>query len=104
MDLYDVMRTTPAVREFTDDPLPDDVCREIIETYRTALDQVDIICLQDYGKGTLPPAMCKEMIRLAGGRTRVPQIFINGRHIGGSDELQVLETAGRLDELLASAP
>ncbi|MPZ34059.1 MAG: glutaredoxin 3 [Rhodospirillales bacterium] len=34
-------------------------------------------------------------------RSTVPQIFINGRHIGGSDELAALEQAGKLDPLLA---
>ncbi|MSP76151.1 MAG: glutaredoxin 3 [Rhodospirillaceae bacterium] len=34
-------------------------------------------------------------------RTSVPQIFINGEHIGGSDELAALERAGELDALLA---
>ena len=34
-------------------------------------------------------------------RTSVPQIFINGQHIGGSDELAALERAGKLDALLA---
>lgn len=34
-------------------------------------------------------------------RTTVPQIFINGQHIGGSDELAALERAGQLDPLLA---
>jgi glutaredoxin 3 len=34
-------------------------------------------------------------------RTSVPQIFINGEHIGGSDELAALEQAGKLDALLA---
>ena len=33
----------------------------------------------------------------------VPQIFINGQHIGGSDELAALEQAGKLDTLLAQA-
>ena len=36
MDLYDVMRTTSAVREFTDDPLPDDVLRTILDNARFA--------------------------------------------------------------------
>ena len=44
----------------------------------------------------------EEMIRRAGGRTTVPQIFIDGRHIGGCDDLMALERAGRLDELLAA--
>ena len=34
-------------------------------------------------------------------RTSVPQIFINGQHVGGSDELAALEAAGKLDGLLA---
>ena len=34
-------------------------------------------------------------------RATVPQIFINGQHIGGSDELAALEQAGKLDALLA---
>lgn len=36
MELYDVMRTTPAVREFTDDPLPDDVIVRILDNARFA--------------------------------------------------------------------
>lgn len=34
-------------------------------------------------------------------RTTVPQIFINGQHIGGSDDLAALEQAGKLDPLLS---
>jgi nitroreductase len=36
MDLYDVMRTTGAVREFTDDPLPDEVLHTILDNARFA--------------------------------------------------------------------
>jgi glutaredoxin 3 len=43
-----------------------------------------------------------EMIQRAGGRMTVPQIFINGRHVGGCDELMTLEYQGKLDELLAA--
>jgi glutaredoxin 3 len=42
----------------------------------------------------------RESIRRSGGRTTVPQIFIDGRHIGGCDELVALDRAGRLDALL----
>ena len=45
-----------------------------------------------------------EMIERAGGRTTVPQIFIDDRHIGGSDELAALDRAGKLDALLGIAP
>ena len=48
------------------------------------------------------PARRGEMIRRAGGRTSVPQIFINGEHIGGSDELVALDRAGELDGKLGS--
>ena len=44
-----------------------------------------------------------EMIQRAGGRTTVPQIFIDGRHIGGSDDLYALEVEGQLDPMLAAA-
>jgi len=37
----------------------------------------------------------------SGGRSSVPQIFIDGKHIGGSDDLAALERAGKLDALLA---
>ena len=43
-----------------------------------------------------------EMIRRARGRTTVPQIFIDDRHIGGCDDLLALERAGELDALLAA--
>ena len=36
MDLYDVMRTTPAVREFTEDPLSDATLHRILENARFA--------------------------------------------------------------------
>ena len=41
------------------------------------------------------------MIERSGGRTTVPQIFIDGRHVGGSDDLAALDREGRLDPLLA---
>ncbi|WP_036291069.1 glutaredoxin 3 [Methylosinus sp. PW1] len=43
-----------------------------------------------------------EMSRLAEGRTTVPQIFIDGRPIGGCDDLYALDGAGELDPLLAA--
>jgi glutaredoxin 3 len=49
------------------------------------------------------PGRRTEMIRRAGGRSSVPQIFIDGEHIGGSDELAALDRAGRLDAKLGVA-
>ena len=43
-----------------------------------------------------------EMLERSGGRSTVPQIFIDGRHIGGSDDLASLEREGKLDALLAA--
>ena len=43
----------------------------------------------------------QEMMQRAGGRMTVPQIFIDGQHIGGCDDLFELERAGKLDKLLA---
>jgi glutaredoxin 3 len=47
------------------------------------------------------PAQRAEMVRRAGGRRTVPQIFIGARHIGGSDDLYGLDAKGELDALLA---
>lgn len=43
-----------------------------------------------------------EMIQRAAGRATVPQVFIDGRHIGGSDDLAALDGRGGLDPLLAT--
>jgi glutaredoxin 3 len=44
----------------------------------------------------------REMLDRSNGRTTVPQIFIDGRHIGGSDDLAALEREGKLDPLLSA--
>jgi len=41
------------------------------------------------------------MIERAGGRTTVPQIFINDQYIGGCNDLFALDEQGKLDPLLA---
>jgi len=43
-----------------------------------------------------------EMLERANGGYTVPQIFINDRHVGGSDELAALDRAGKLDALLGA--
>ncbi len=45
----------------------------------------------------------REMIQRANGRTTFPQIFIDNKHIGGCDELHMLERSGKLDKLLRPA-
>ncbi len=39
----------------------------------------------------------------SGGRTSAPQIFIDGQHIGGCDDLVALDRAGKLNPLLGLA-
>ncbi len=51
----------------------------------------------------LEPARRAEMQQKS-GRSTVPQIWIDGRHVGGSDDLHGLEASGQLDKLLAKAP
>ncbi|AAV93401.1 glutaredoxin 3 [Ruegeria pomeroyi] len=48
------------------------------------------------------PKRKPEMIQRAGGRRTVPQIFIDGQHVGGCDDLYALEQDGKLDPMLAS--
>jgi glutaredoxin 3 len=67
--------------------------RALLERKGAAFTEIDII---------EEPARRAEMIRRADGRTSVPQIFINGEHIGGSDELAALDRAGALDAKLGT--
>ena len=68
--------------------------RALLERKRVAYTEIDIV---------EEPGRRGEMVRRAGGRTSVPQIFINGEHIGGSDELAALDRAGELDLKLGMA-
>lgn len=45
----------------------------------------------------------EEMLARSGGRRSVPQIFINGAHVGGYDDLVAADRNGRLVELLENA-
>jgi glutaredoxin 3 len=49
------------------------------------------------------PGRRPEMVARADGRTSVPQIFIDGRGVGGSDDLHELDRTGQLDRLLGGA-
>ena len=46
------------------------------------------------------PAVRANMVARANGYRTVPQIFIGGEHVGGSDELAALDRAGELDKML----
>lgn len=58
-----------------------------------AIEQIDI---------SQEPHKRETMLSESGGRKTVPQIFIDGQHIGGFDELQALDKEGQLDQLLAA--
>lgn len=50
----------------------------------------------------LHPKRKPEMIKRAGGKRTVPQIFIGPDHVGGCDDLYELDRQGKLDRLLAA--
>ena len=58
-------------------------------------DYIEIVASTD-------PAKKQEMIQRSGGRMTFPQIFIDGKHVGGSDDLHALDRRGELDPLLAA--
>jgi len=47
------------------------------------------------------PSLRSAMTKRANGGQTVPQIFIGGTHVGGSDDLHAMDHAGKLDALLA---
>lgn len=48
------------------------------------------------------PDLRAAMVQRANGGRTVPQIFIGGQHVGGSDDLHALERMGKLDPILAA--
>jgi glutaredoxin 3 len=64
--------------------------RSLLESKGVALEEIDI----DVVAGARAEMVARS------GRDTVPQIFIGGRYVGGSDELHELDAAGRLDPLL----
>jgi glutaredoxin 3 len=68
--------------------------KSLLHSKGVAFEEIDV---------TGDPALRETMVRLAGGRRTVPEIFVDGKIIGGYDELRALEAEGKLDELLGSA-
>lgn len=66
--------------------------RALLSTKGAAFEEYDI---------TMGGPKRAEMLERANGGYTVPQIFIDGAHIGGSDDLAALDRAGKLDPLLA---
>ena len=65
--------------------------KRLLKEKGVQFDEIDVM---------LSPSRRREMTERAGGRTSVPQIFIDGRHIGGCDELYALDADGGLDPIL----
>lgn len=51
----------------------------------------------------LDPGRLQEMLARSGGRRTVPQIFVNGAHVGGYDDLVAAHRSGRLATLLGES-
>ena len=66
--------------------------KQLLRVKGVAFDEIDVL---------VNGAKRAEMTARSGGRQTVPQIFIGGRHVGGCDDLYDLESAGKLDALLA---
>ena len=64
--------------------------RALLEAKGVAYTEIDV---------DLVPGARDEMMARGGGST-VPQIFIDGQPVGGSDELRALDAAGHLDSML----
>jgi glutaredoxin 3 len=68
------------------------MAKKLLAQKGVSFEEVDVVA---------EPSRREEMRQRAGGRNTVPQIFIGATHVGGNDDLQALERAGRLDPLLA---
>ncbi len=68
--------------------------RRLLKDKGVAFEEIDV---------TMKPALRAEMEERSGGGRTFPQIIINGRPIGGCEDLYALETSGELDRLLAES-
>ncbi|MDH7638412.1 glutaredoxin 3 [Sphingomonas oryzagri] len=67
--------------------------KKLLDEKGVAFEEIDI---------TMGGPKRKEMLERAPNHTTVPSIFIDGRHVGGSDDLAALNASGELDTLLAA--
>ncbi len=68
--------------------------KNLLKRKGIAFDEIDV---------TEDEELRAKMIEMSGGRRTVPEIFINGKIIGGFDELKALDDQGKLDTLLAES-
>ena len=66
--------------------------KRLLDKKRVAYTEIDV---------SRDPALRMAMTERAGGRRSVPQIFIGGVSVGGSDDIHALDHAGKLDPMLA---
>jgi len=65
--------------------------KKLLDDKGVTYDEIDVM---------LHPSRKREMVQRADGRTSTPQIFIDGKGIGGSDDMAALNLSGELDKLL----
>jgi glutaredoxin 3 len=68
--------------------------KQLLQAKGAAYNEIDV---------TMGGAPRAEMEQRALGARTVPQIFIDGTHVGGCDDLHALDNAGKLDAMLESA-
>jgi glutaredoxin 3 len=68
--------------------------KQLLDSRNIAYEEIDI---------TENDEMREKMVIKAGGKKTVPQIFIDGVHIGGCDDLYALEQEGMLDKMLKAS-
>ena len=68
--------------------------KKLLDSKGVAYEEIDVM---------LKPWRRAEMIERSGGRTSVPQIFVDGSHLGNCEEILALEAAGRLAPILEAA-
>jgi glutaredoxin 3 len=66
--------------------------KALLNSKKVAFEEIDVSDDDD---------LREQMVKRAGGRRTVPEIFVNGRIVGGFDELRALDLKGELDPLLA---
>lgn len=66
--------------------------KELLKSKGVAFEEIDV---------TENAGLREKMIELSGGRRTVPEVFVNGRIVGGYDELRALEGSGELDRILS---
>ncbi len=69
--------------------------KKLLDSKGVAYEEIDVM---------LKPWRRAEMIERSGGRTSVPQIFVDGSHLGNWEELRALNASGKLATILEGDP